>query len=57
MVNLLNEEIMAIRHTIVRKKKMMSLTPNSGHREQLKREIEELNKIYLDKVERAGDNI
>ena len=56
MVNLLNEEIRAIKHTISRKKQMQVLTTNAGYRNKLRKDIEELNKILEDKLEKAGDN-
>ena len=56
LVNLLNEKIRAIKYTIVRYKKMEALTPNSGEKERIRRNIKELNNILDDLLLQAGDN-
>ena len=55
MVNLLNEEIRAIKNTIEHKRKMMTLERSSSCRQKLKNEIVELNKILEDKLRKYGD--
>lgn len=55
MVNLLNEEIRAIKHTIEHKRKMSVLEVDSGKRQQLKKDIQELQRILEDKLDKASD--
>lgn len=55
MVNLLNEEIRAIKHTIEHKRKMSVLTVDSSERQQLKNDIRELQLILEDKLDKASD--
>ena len=55
MVNLLNEEIRAIKNTIEHKRKMMTLERSSSCRQKLKNEIVELNRILEDKLRKYGD--
>ena len=55
MVNLLNEEIRAIKHTIEHKRKMSVLEVGSGKRQQLKKDIQELQEILEDKLNKASD--
>lgn len=55
MVNLLNEEIRAIRHTMAHLKKGISLESNSGKRHQMELNYNELNNLLKDKLEQCGD--
>ena len=55
MVNLLNEEICAIKHTIAHLRKGVALEPNSSKREQMKRDIGDLNTLLEEKLEQCGD--
>lgn len=55
MVNLLNEEIRAIRHTMAHLKKGMSLESNSGKRHKMELDYNELNNLLKDKLEQCGD--
>lgn len=55
MTNQLNEEIWAIRHTISHLKKGMTLESNQGKKEKMRRSVEELNDILLDKLNQCGD--
>lgn len=55
MTNQLNEEIRAIRHTISHLKQGMVLEPNQSKKEQMKRDVEELNSILVDKLNQCGD--
>lgn len=55
-MNLLNEKIRAIKHTIVRYKKMEALTPSDRERQRIRRNIKELNNILDDLLLQAGDN-
>ena len=55
-MNLLNQKIQAIKHTIVRLKQMEALTPNSGEKNRIKENIKELNSLLEDLLEQAGDN-
>lgn len=49
-MNLLNEEIRAIRQTISEKRRMMNLQPNQSEKERLRREIMKLQIILNDKL-------
>lgn len=55
MVNLLNEEIRAIRHTMSCLKKGMSLELDSGKRHRMENDYKELNNLLKDKLEQCGD--
>lgn len=55
-MNLLNQKIQAIRHTIVRLKRMEALTPNGAERERIRKNIRELNELQLELLEQVGDN-
>lgn len=49
-MNPLNQEIRCIRQTITEKKRMMILQPNQSKKEELRREILELQGILNDKL-------
>lgn len=55
MTNLLNEEIMAIKCTIVHLKKGAVLEPDSSKRVKMESKIKELNKLLEEKLEQCGD--
>ena len=55
MVNLLNEEIRAIKHTIAHLNKGVVLEPDVSKKEQMKRDIKELNVLLTRKLEQCGD--
>lgn len=55
MTCLLNEEINAIKHTIAHLKKGVVLEPDSTKKEQMKRDIKELNNILQEKLEQCSD--
>lgn len=55
MVNLLNEEIRAIKHTMAHLKKGMSLESDSGKRHRMENDYKELNNLLKDKLEQCGD--
>ena len=57
MTCLLYEEIRAIKHTIVYLKKGVVLESNTTKKEKMKREIQELDKLLLDKLNQCGDYI
>lgn len=54
-MNILNEEINAIKHTIEHLKKGAILEPDSHKKEKMKRDIKELNKILMSKLEQCED--
>ena len=56
ILNLLNEKIRAIKHTLVRLKQMEALTPSQGERLRIKQNIKELNTLLEDLLEQTGDN-
>lgn len=55
MTNLLNEEIMAIKHTMAHLRKGMSLEIDSGRRFKMERDYKELQSILEDKLNQCGD--
>ena len=55
MVNLLNEEIMAIKHTLAHLRKGVVLEPDSSKKAKMKRDIKELDKLLVDKLQQCGD--
>lgn len=55
MTNLLNEEIMAIKHTMAHLKKGMSLEIDSGKRYKMECNYNELQSILLEKLEQCED--
>ena len=55
MTNLLNEEIMAIKHTIAMLRKGEVLEPDVSKRTKMKNDIKELNMILEDKLNQCGD--
>lgn len=55
MVNILNEEINAIKHTIEHLKKGMVLEPDPSKKAKMKRDVKELDNILRDKLEQCGD--
>lgn len=54
-MNILNEEINAIKHTIAHLKKGVVLEPDSTKKEQMKRDIKELDSLLKDKLEQCSD--
>ena len=54
-MNILNEEIMAIKHTIAHLNKGMVLEPDSSKKEKMRRDLKELHKLLDDKLEQCGD--
>lgn len=55
MTNLLNEEIMAIKHTIACLRKGEVLGPDPSKRAKMKKDIKELNIILREKLDQCGD--
>ena len=55
-MNLLNEKIRVITHSIARYKRMEALTPNDSERQRIRRNIKELNTLLDDLLVQAGDN-
>ena len=54
-MNILNEEITAIKHTIAHLKKGVVLEPDSHKKEQMKRDIKELDGLLKDKLKQCSD--
>lgn len=54
-MNLLNQEICAIKHTIAHLRKGMVLEPNSSRKEQMRRDIKQLNDILENKLNECED--
>ena len=54
-MNILNEEINAIKHTIAHLKKGVVLETDSTKKEQMKRDIKELDSLLKDKLEQCSD--
>lgn len=55
MTCLLNEEISAIKHTIAHLKKGVVLEPDTTKKEQMKRDIKELDNLLQEKLEQCSD--
>ena len=55
MTNLLNEEIMAIKHTIACLRKGEVLEPDPSKRAKMKKDIKELNVLLNEKLDQCGD--
>ena len=55
MTNLLNEEIMAIKHTIACLRKGEVLEPDPSKRAKMKKDIKELNIVLKEKLDQCGD--
>ena len=55
MTNLLNEEIMAIKHTMAHLRKGMSLEIDSGKRFKMEKDYKELQSILEDKLNQCED--
>ena len=55
MTNLLNEEIMAIKHTIAMLRKGEVLEPDVSKRAKMKQDIKELNILLDEKLNQCGD--
>ena len=55
-MNLLNEKIRVITHTLAKYKKMEALTPNDRERQRIRRNIKELNILLDDLLVQAGDD-
>ena len=54
-MNILNEEISAIKHTIAHLKKGVVLETDSTKKEQMKRDIKELDNLLKDKLKQCSD--
>lgn len=55
MTNLLNEEIMAIRHTISYLKKGIALEQSQSKKEEMKKNVKELDDILQGKLNQCED--
>lgn len=55
MTNLLNEEIMAIKHTIAHLNKGMVLEPDPSKKAKMKNDIKELNILLEGKLTQCGE--
>ncbi len=55
MTNLLNEEIMAIKHTIACLRKGEVLEPDPSKRAKMKKDIKELNVLLNEKLDQCGE--
>ena len=55
MVTLLNEEIMAIKHTMANLKKGISLESDSGKRHRMQKDYQELQDILEEKLSQCND--
>lgn len=54
-MNLLNEEIRAIKHTIAHLKKGVVLEIDTTKKEQMKRDMHDLDKLLQEKLNQCGD--
>lgn len=54
-MNLLNEEIRAISHTIAHLKMAIPLEQDSGKRHKMKQDLKDLNTLLEDKLEKCED--
>lgn len=54
-MNILNEEISAIKHTIAHLNKGVVLEPDPSKKAKMKRDIKELNILLKDKLEQCSD--
>ena len=54
-MNLLNEEIRAIKHTINHRKMAIQFEMDYGKKKKLERDIKELNRILEEKLNECGD--
>ena len=54
-MNLLNQEIMAIKHTINHRKRAIQFELDYGKKKKLENDIKELNKILEEKLEECED--
>lgn len=55
MSNLQNEEIMAMRNTVSFLKKRIALETSSSKREELKRDVRELENLIVQKLNQTSD--
>lgn len=55
MTNLLNEEIMAIKHTMAHLRKGISLESDSGKRHKMECDYSELQILLKEKLDSCGD--
>lgn len=55
MTNILNEEILAIKNKIAYLNKGIVLEPDSSKKEQMKRDVRELNSLLENKLNQCGD--
>lgn len=54
-MNLLNEEIRVIQHTISHMRRGLALESNQSKREKMKKDIKELEYLVDEKLEQCGD--
>ena len=54
-MNLLNEEIRVINHTMAHLKQAMSVEPDSGKRLKMQKDYKELEAILVDKLEKCEE--
>ena len=55
MTNLLNEEILAIQHTIAHRKMAIPLEFDYGKKKKMENDVKELNKLLEEKLSKCGD--
>ena len=55
MVNILNEEILAIKQTLAQLNKGVVLEPDVSKKEKMKRDIKVLNALLEEKLNQCGD--
>lgn len=56
-MNLLNEEIRAIQHTINHLRMGIPLESDYGKKKRMEKDLKELNKLLEDKLEQSGEFI
>ena len=54
-MNILNEEIRVIQHTISHMKRGIALEPNQSKRDKMKSDVKELESILEDKLQQCND--
>ena len=55
MTNLLNEEIMAIKHTIAHMKMALPFELDYGRKKKMENDIRDLNQLLEEKLNKCGD--
>lgn len=55
MTSLHNEEIMAMRHTVTFMRKRMALEPSEAKRQQLRKDVKELENLIVKKLGETND--